>query len=121
MEKKEVRKEIYKDYEIYVLEINTVLPIFWDLTKNTTYYNGYIVIPKSSKFYGRGYNFISSEVKIHGGFTFSNFVDDKWIIGFDTAHYYDNKTTQNVEFVMDELRKAVDQIIDKEKENKNVI
>ena len=119
--KKEVKKEIYKDYEIYVLEINAELPVLWDLTRNTTYYNGYIVIPKDSKFYGRGYNFISSEVKIHGGFTFSDYIGDNYVIGFDTAHYFDNETTQNVEFVRNELRKAVDQIIKKEEENKKVI
>ncbi len=109
-----IKKEIYEGYEIYVLKINTELPIYWDLTRNTTYYNGYIVIPKSSKFYGRGYNFISSEIKIHGGFTFADHVHDRYVIGFDTAHYYDNKTTQNIKFVMKELKQAVDQIIEKE-------
>lgn len=113
-ESKIIKKEIYKDYEIYVLEINAELPVLWDLTRNTTYYNGYIVIPKSSKFYGRGYNFISSEIKIHGGFTFADYVHDRYVIGFDTAHYYDNKTTQNIEFVIKELKQAVDQIIEKE-------
>lgn len=117
-ESKIIKEEIYEGYEIYVLEINTELPIYWDLTRNTTYYNGYIVIPKSSKFYDRNYNFISSEVKIHGGFTFTDYVGDNYVIGFDTAHYYDNRTTQNVEFVINELRQAVDQIIQKEKENK---
>lgn len=116
--KKMVKKEIYKNYEIYVLEINTELPVFWDLTRNTTYYNGYIVIPKNSKFYDRNYNFINSEVEIHGGFTFADYVGDNYVIGFDTAHYFDDRTTQNVEFVINELRQAVDQIIQKEKENK---
>lgn len=116
---KMVKKEIYKDYEIYILEINTGLPVSWDLTENIPYYNGYIVIPKDSKFYGRrNYNFISSEVKIHGGFTFADYVGDNYVIGFDTAHYFDDRTTQNVEFVINELRQAVDQIIQKEKENK---
>lgn len=117
-ESKIIKKEIYKDYEIYVLEINAELPVLWDLTRNTTYYNGYIVIPKDSKFYGRGYNFISSKVNIHGGFTFADFVANNYVIGFDTAHYFDDETTQNVEFVINELRQAVDQIIQKEKENK---
>ena len=112
------KKETYKNYEIYALKIKGNLPVLWDLTENSIYYNDYIVIPKDSKFYGRGYNFISSEVKIHGGFTFADYVGDNYVIGFDTAHYFDDETTQNVEFVMNELRKAVDQIIEKEKENK---
>lgn len=117
-ESKIIKKENYEGYEIYVLEINTELPIYWDLTENTTYYNGYIVIPKDSKFYGRNYNFISSEVKIHGEFTFADYIGDEYVAGFDTAHHFDDETTQNVEFVINELRQAVDQIIQKEKENK---
>ena len=117
-ESKIIKKENYKDYEIYILEINAELPVLWDLTRNTTYYNGYIVIPKSSKFYGRGYNFISSEVKIHGGFTFADYVANNYVIGFDTAHHFDDRSTQNVNFVMNELKQAVDQIIKKEEENK---
>ena len=112
------KKETYKNYEIYALKIKGNLPVSWDLTENSIYYNGYIVIPKESKFYGRNYNFISSEVKIHGGFTFADYVGDNYVIGFDTAHYFDDRTTQNVEFVINELRQAVDQIIQKEKENK---
>lgn len=113
MIKKEVKKEIYKGYKIYVLEINTDLPIF--LNGNSIYYNGYIVIPKNSKFYGRGYNFINSEIEVHGDFTFADYVGDNYIIGFDTAHCFDDKTTQNTEFVIEELKKAVEQIIKKEK------
>lgn len=104
MTKKEVKKEIYKGYEIYALEINTNLPIF--LNGNSTYYNGYIVIPKASNFYGRGYNFINSEIEVHGGFTFADYVDDRYIIGFDTAHCFDDESTQNTEFVMEELKKS---------------
>lgn len=113
-----IKKETYKGYEIYALEINAELPVLWDLTGNTTYYNGYIIIPKNSKFYGKNYNFISSEVKIHGGFTFADYVANNYVIGFDTAHYFDDRSTQNVNFVMNELKKAVDQIIKKEEENK---
>lgn len=116
MTKKEVKKEIYKGYEIFVLEIKTDLLRIYDTTDNLKYYNGYIVIPDDSKFYGREYDFINSKVKVHGGFTFANFIDDKYIIGFDTAHCFDNKTTQNVEFVINELRQAVDKIIKKEEE-----
>lgn len=114
MTKKEVKKEIYKGYEIFVLEIKADLLKIYDTTDNLKYYNGYIVIPEDSKFYGRGYNFINSKVKIHGGFTFADYVGDEYVAGFDTAHYFDDRSTQNVNFVMNELKQAVDQIIKKE-------
>lgn len=110
--------KIYKGYKIYVVKITYEFPLFWyDMTDNRTYFNGYIVLPKNSKFYGKEYNFINEEIEVHGGFTFSEFVVDEYTIGFDTAHYFDNVTTQNVDFVLEELRNAVDQII--ESENKN--
>lgn len=46
--------------------------------------------------------------------TFSGFVDNKYTFGFDTGHLNDDETTQTVDFVMKELRNAVDQIIHQE-------
>lgn len=46
--------------------------------------------------------------------TFSGFVDNKYTIGFDTGHLNDNETNQTVDFVLEELRNAVDQIIESE-------
>lgn len=104
-----IKKENYKGYEIYVMKVNTDLPIYYDLTNANVYYNGYIVIPEDSKFYNKSYTFINNEIDVHGGFTFSDFVDGKFTIGFDTAHEFDNMYTQNKKFVLRELRKAVDQ------------
>lgn len=112
-------EEIYKNYEIEVVKIinNTFLFGLLNSNENNAYFNGYITIPKTSKFYGKDYDFINEEIEVHGGFTFSDFVNNKYKIDFDTAHYFDNATTQNVDFVLEELRNAVDQII--ESENKN--
>lgn len=109
-------KEIYKNYKIEVVKIinNTFFFGLLNSNDNNAYFNGYIIIPKNSKFYGKDYDFINKEIAIHGGFTFADFVDNKYTIGFDTAHYFDNITTQNVDFVMKELRNAVDQIIHQE-------
>lgn len=49
--------------------------------------------------------------------TFSGFVDNKYTFGFDTGHLNDDETTQNVEFVLKELKNAVDQIIERENNN----
>ena len=107
--------KIYKGYKIYVVKITYEVPLFWyDMTDNRTYFNGYIVLPENSKFYGKEYNFINEEIEVHGGFTFADFVENEYEIGFDTAHYFDNITTQNVDFVLEQLKQAVDQIIESE-------
>lgn len=112
--------KIYKGYKIYVVKITYEVPLFWyDMTDNRTYYNGYIVLPKNSKFYGKEYDFINEEIEVHGGFTFSGFVDNEYTIGFDTAHYFDNENTQNIDFVLEELRNAVDQIIQSENKKRS--
>ena len=108
--------EIYKGYKILVVKITNEFPIFRvEMTDSRIWYNGYIVIPKTSKFYGKHSNSINKEIKVHGGFTFSDFIEGEYAIGFDTGHSYDNETTQNVNFVLKELKKAVDQIIEKER------
>ena len=47
--------------------------------------------------------------------TFSGFVDNKYTFGFDTGHLNDDETNQTVDFVLNELKNAVDQIIEKER------
>ena len=111
-----VNEEVYKGYKIYVMEVeNNISSLFWwDATNSPSYFNGYIVLTKNSKFYRKHYFSINEEIKIHGDFTFSGFVDNEYTIGFDTAHYFDNENTQNVDFVLEELKQAVDQIIEKD-------
>ena len=110
------KSEIYKNYEIEVIKIINSTFFFWLLNSNdnNAYFNGYIVIPKTSKFYEKHFDAINEEIQIHGGFTFSDFVENEYKIGFDTIHYFDNETTQNIDFVLEELRNSVDQIIESE-------
>lgn len=108
-------EQIYKGYKIYVVKITTKLPKFlFDITGGITYFNGYIVLPEDSKFYGKDYDFINKEIKVHGEFEFIDFVEGEYTIGFDTTHIYDNETTRNIDFVLEELKQAVDQIIEKD-------
>lgn len=112
-----VKSEVYKNFEIAVVKIINNSFFFWLLNSNDNncYFNGYIIIPKTSKFYEKHFDTINEEIKVHGGFTFSGFVDNEYTIGFDTAHYFDNENTQNVDYVLNELKRAVDQIIEKER------
>lgn len=56
-----VASEIYKNYEIEVIKIITNTFFFGLLNSNdnNAYFNGYIIIPKESKFYGKDYDFIN--------------------------------------------------------------
>ncbi|MEM2772553.1 MAG: hypothetical protein QXR88_01760 [Candidatus Pacearchaeota archaeon] len=49
--------------------------------------NGYVVLPKGHKFYGK--NCEDIKVDIHGGLTFAEEYREGWVIGFDTAHIFD--------------------------------
>lgn len=64
--------------------------------------NGYVLLPKSHKYFKVHYDFI--DVEVHGGLTFSELVDKEmqkrwglpqksigmWCVGFDTFHFGDN-------------------------------
>lgn len=57
------------------------------------YGNGYIGLPKEHPWFGKEYDEL--DVDVHGGLTFSDYRPetgrDIWWIGFDTAHYMDDK------------------------------
>ena len=54
---------------------------------------GYVVLPKSHKYYGVVY----PDIPVHGGITLSEHsdglnwpeIEEGWVLGFDTAHYGD--------------------------------
>lgn len=54
----------------------------------------YVFLPKGHKYYGKNYDDI--DIVCHGGLTYSNddllfnpLENDKWVIGWDYAHYND--------------------------------
>ncbi len=104
---------------------------------------GYVQIPKNHFCFGKHYDLI--EIDVHGGLTFSEFVEDKYWIGFDCGHLGDlipsnekNKkehlsdksfailkelenssiffsTYKNINFCIDECKSMVDQLIEIDK------
>ena len=73
---------------------------------DTGWGNGYVIIPKGHKLYGKSYAEIHGlipDLEVHGGLTFAESTEglnwfgegkitkDEWIVGFDTAHYNDDK------------------------------
>lgn len=85
--------------------------------------NGYVLIPEGHPLHGKRYNDI--EVGVHGGLTFSELVDEEmiknwdelteadkgmWMIGFDTAHAWDNLSTCPKEYVQNEADRLLEQV-----------
>lgn len=74
--------------------------------------NGYVFLPKGHRFYGIDYDEINQHVEVHRGLTYSREDDDGfWVVGFDTAHFGDNKDNWNRSRVLKETLKLRDQLI----------
>ena len=97
---------------------NNISSLFWwDATNSPSYFNGYIVLPKNSKYYGKEYDAINKEIEIHKGFTFSNFVLNELKNAVDQIIQQELK--YDVEKVIKkELSNIVEQIVAKELGNK---
>lgn len=87
---------------------------------NSLAFCGYVVITSDNKLFGLDYDSIYSKVNIsvHGGLTYSDENNGKWIIGFDCAHagdlcpafpYYD-AIYRTKEFVISECESLADSI-----------
>lgn len=86
--------------------------------------NGYIIIPEGHPLHGTHYDKIEINNYPNGGFTFSDYAssmkssmeipecnDNDWIIGFDTAHLYDNlEKWPNEQSILDHLKPIVEEI-----------
>lgn len=88
---------------------------------------GYVGLPEGHKWFGKGYDDI--DVDVHGGLTYArNYLHkqpetDLWWIGFDCAHLGDIaflegnysiglETYKDMEFVENEIKEMVDQLVD---------
>lgn len=85
---------------------------------------GYVILDEDNKLYGKDYEEeVVENLEVHGGITFTEPIkEEKWMIGFDCAHYddvcpetvalwgSDSGTYKDMWFVKSELIKLVDQI-----------
>ena len=86
--------------------------------------NGYVLVDKTNKWYGKDYDEVDCEV--HGGLTFGQEVTEKfienwpeltpadlgtWCFGFDTAHLGDNPLKWTKSKVEEETKKLFNQLI----------
>ena len=85
--------------------------------RNNHWLCGYVEIPEEHKYHNVEYMDIEEYIHVHGGLTYSgNLVDDKYFLGFDCNHYEDDINIQNQEYVENQLKSLVEQLI---KNNEN--
>ena len=84
-----------------------IIPNTWNTFSDTGWGNGYVRIPEGHEYYGKNYDDIP--VNVHGGLTFGDHVfgkdkyfSDGYWVGFDTAHYGDNRHLWPMDKVLDE-------------------
>lgn len=70
--------------------------------------NGYVALPEGHKYFGVDYN--SIEVDVHGGLTFSQQIGNYWVVGFDTAHWNDNKENCTMQYCLEQVRSLQEQL-----------
>lgn len=84
-----------------------IIPNTWNTFSDTGWGNGYVRIPEGHEYYEKTYDDIP--VNVHGGLTFGDHVfgkdkyfSDGYWVGFDTAHYGDNRHLWPMDKVLDE-------------------
>ena len=84
-----------------------IIPNTWNTFSDTGWGNGYVRIPEGHEYYEKTYDDIP--VNVHGGLTFGDHVfgkdkyfSDGYWVGFDTAHYGDNRHLWPMYKVLDE-------------------
>ena len=83
---------------------------------------GYVVLPGDHPLNGEHYDDINDVVDVHEGLTFSDNGDrNTWIIGFDCNHANDGDKENTEEFVVSEIQKLIDQLLDPNKDLRAMI
>jgi len=121
-----IKKEGNKKEWVYTCENG--LQFECNIIRNTRagHLCGYVSLTTDNDFFGKDYDNIP--VRCHGGLTYASEQGDKWVIGFDCAHYEDlqpfytdqsiyasNRTYKNMEYVTEECESICEQISEKSK------
>lgn len=113
-------KHIFRDgyYTNFFRELSEGVPISND------WYNGYVILPDDHELVDKFYGDFEKEydIEVHGGITFSDYLskimdleimdlEDGYVLGFDCNHVGDNPKDCNQEYVENECKKLIDQLI----------
>jgi hypothetical protein len=86
-----------------------IKPITWLPYSNRGWGNGYVSIPEGHKFYGKNYDELY-ELDVNGGLTYSEPEESGWVVGFDTAHSFNDIKRHGENFVKTETMELLLQI-----------
>ncbi len=86
-----------------------IKPINWLSYSTHGWGNGYVSIPEGHKFYGKNYDELC-ELDVNGGLTYSQSEESGWVVGFDTAHSFNDGVLHDEDFVKTETMELLLQI-----------
>lgn len=115
--------EIMGEIPNEILELNEYKGYEYKIVSYGTHPCAYIYIPKGHKLYQKEYddNFFI-KINCHGGFTYSQMENSKWVVGWDYAHYYDysglipyrNGKKWTTKEIQDEVKEVINRIVNME-------
>lgn len=83
---------------------------------------GYVILPGDHTLNGEHYDDLNDVIDVHQGLTYSDNGDNNtWVIGFDCNHLGDGDKENTEEFVVSEIQKVVDQLLDPNKDLRAMI
>lgn len=128
---KVVRVDNYKGYMYFIKHIyrdkeydNIFREMLEGALMSTNWYNGYVILPDYHELVDKFYGDFEKDydLEVHGGITFSDYLskimdlenmdlEDGYVLGFDCNHVGDNPKDCNQEYVENECKKLIDQLI----------
>lgn len=126
-----VKVDTYKGYMFFIKHIyqdreydNIFRELLEGVLMSTNWYNGYVILPDDHELVDKFYGDFEKEydLEVHGGITFSDYLskimdledmdlEDGYVLGFDCNHAGDNPKDCNQEYVENECKKLIDQLI----------
>lgn len=93
-----------------------------DFSMRTWWLCGYVILPADHPLNGEHYDDLNDVIDVHQGLTFSdNGENNTLVIGFDCNHFGDGDKENTEEFVISEIQKVVDQLLDPEKDLRGLL
>lgn len=125
------RVDTYKGYMYFIKHIfrdGYYTNFFRELLEgdqiSNDWYNGYVILPDDHELVDKFYGDFEEDydLEVHGGITFSDYLsqimdlenmdlEEGYVLGFDCNHAGDNSTDCNQEYVENECKKLIDQLI----------
>ncbi len=110
-----VESDVYEGFDYVIIKRDLHSPLY-DLY-SLSYYCGYVRIPDGFEELMVPADMLDFTIFCHGGITYSGYMDDHpgYWLGFDCSHYGDTIDICHLEYVANECKNIIDQIMDLKK------